>query len=129
MVAQRRGFGTFWLIVGDHYGDRPEVFELEVGQGTRALPVFGFEEEAMLFLRLSCLEGRWRVSETDSADLSSALTGAYSGVQRIVLDPFPEVGFDGSYEASSLLRERFVDLLANSRRPRSHPPNHPAATE
>ena len=110
MDAERAGFRTFWLIVGDH-GDRPEVFELGADKGMRVLPVFSFADEARLFLRLGGLEGRWRVGETAAADLASALTGVHRGVSRVVLDPFPEIGFGEFYEAFSLGREEFVDLL------------------
>lgn len=99
------------MIVQDD-GDRPKVFELEAGRGEKSLPIFSFEEEALLFLRLGGLEGPWRTSETDAAGLVSALTGTCSGVQRIVLDPFPEIGFDALYEAVSLRWERFIDLFA-----------------
>ncbi|MBA2534187.1 MAG: hypothetical protein H0V21_04195, partial [Rubrobacter sp.] len=98
----------------------------------RTLPIFCFEDEALLFLRLGGLEGRWRADETGAADLATNLastpSGAYSMVRRVVLDPFPEVGFDGFRKAVSLPREMFVDLLANPRRPQVHSPNRPAAT-
>ncbi len=120
------GFGTFWLIVGGD-GARPEVFTLGDEGGTegetRTLPVFSFEEEALLFLHLGGLGDHWRASETDAADLATNLatnlapapTGAYRAVQRVVLDPFPDAGLDGFCEAVSLRRRRFVDLLTNPR--------------
>jgi len=103
--------GTFWLIVQDN-GDRPKVFELGAGRGEKSLPIFSFEEEALLFLCLGGLEGPWRASETDAAELSSALTGMCSGVQHVALDPFPEIGFDALCETVSLRWERFIDLFA-----------------
>jgi hypothetical protein len=72
-------------------------------------------EEALLFLHLGGLEERWRVSEIDAADLISALNGACPGVQRVVLDPFPAVGFHGFPEVPSLHRKRFLGLLATPR--------------
>jgi hypothetical protein len=105
---------TFWLIVGEgtKTGDLTEVFELGTGGGTRAWPVFSFEEEALLFLRLGGLEGRWRVIETDAADTIPALTGACPAVEHVVLDPFPEVGFHRFLDVVSLHRKRFVELFA-----------------
>ena len=102
---------TFWVIVQDD-GDRPKVFELGVGTGEKSLPIFSFEEEVLLFLRLGGLEGPWRASEPDAAELGSALIGTSSGIRRVVLDPFPEIGFDVLYEAMSLRWERFIDLFA-----------------
>lgn len=59
----RTGFRTFWLIVRDD-GDRPEVFTLGADSDVKTLPVFSFEEEALLFLRLGGLEERWRARPT-----------------------------------------------------------------
>jgi hypothetical protein len=103
--------GTFWLIVHDD-GDRPKVFELEAGRGEKSLPIFSFEEEALLFLRLGGLEERWRASETDAAELDSALSGTCSGVRHVVLDPFPKIGFASLCETVSLQWERFIDMFA-----------------
>jgi hypothetical protein len=103
--------GAFWLIVQDD-GDRPKVFELGAGRGEKSLPIFSFEEEALLFLRLGGLEGLWRASETDAAELASALTRTCSGVQHVVLDPFPEIGFEALFESVNLRWERFIDLFA-----------------
>ncbi len=111
---QRTRPRTFWLIVQDD-SDRPKVFNLGVGRGEKSLPIFSFEEEALLFLRLGGLEGPWRARETDAADLGSALTGTCSHVRRVVLDPFPEIGFDALFETVSLRWERFIDLFAISR--------------
>ena len=113
------------MIVQDD-GDRQKVFELGAGSGGRSLPVFSFEEEALLFLRLGGLEGRWRASETGAADLASALTRA---VRRIVLDPFPEAGLRGYLGAVSLGREEFVDLFASGRRFRSRTASDPWMSE
>jgi len=111
MGLKRTRPGTFWLIVQDD-GDRTKVFELGAGRGEKSLPIFSFEEEALLFLCLGGLEGPWRASETDAAELGSALTGTCSGVQRVVLDPFPKIGFDVLFETVSLRWERFIDLFA-----------------
>ena len=106
---------TFWLIVQDA-GDRPKVFEPGTGRGERSLPIFSFEEEALLFLSLGGLEEPWRTRETDAAELALALTGPYRVVQRVVLDPFPEVGLRGYPGDLRFGREEFVDLLAFGRR-------------
>jgi hypothetical protein len=108
---------TFWLIVrGD--ADQPIIFELETGSGEKSLPVFSFEEEARLFLRLGGLEGHWRASKTDAATLAETC----SGTEFVVLDPFPDVGLDALDEAVSLRWEMFLDLLSFPRQPAALPP-------
>lgn len=55
------------------------------------LPVFSFEEEAELFLRLgaSFAGGGWLARETGAGELASLLLGPLSGVERVALDPLP----------------------------------------
>ena len=83
---------TFWLIVGEgtKNGDLNEVFELGTGGGTRAWPVFSFEEEALLFLRFCGFGGGWHASKSGIADLVSVLSDACPDVWRVALDPIPE---------------------------------------
>ena len=111
----RSQYRNFWLIVRDEgaNGSGPqELLTLGTEDGARTLPVFSFEDEALLYLRLAGLEGSWRVSETVASALVSALCETYRDVQGVVLDPFPEAGFDGFYEAVSLRRDKFLHLLA-----------------
>jgi hypothetical protein len=111
-------FGTFWIIVGDGLdegGARWQVFTLGADGDPEELPVFSFEEEALLFLGLGGLEGHWRASRITAPDLVTLLTGAYRGARGVVLDPFPEVGLSGYLGAVSFGREEFVDLLAIGR--------------
>ena len=97
-------------------GGPPEVLTLGVeGDGT-ILPVFSFEEEALLFLRLCGFSGGWRASKSGIADLASALSDACSGIRRVALDPIPEIGPHGLHDLVSLSREEFVRLLATGRR-------------
>jgi hypothetical protein len=110
--------GTFWLIVRDD-ADQPMIFELGSGSGEKSLPIFSFEEEALLFLRLGGLEGLWRTSETDAATLAETC----SGVECVVLDPFPEIGFDALGEAVSLRWGMFLDLFGLPRQPAWLPPH------
>ncbi len=68
-----------------------EVMALRLAGGERVVPVFGFEEEAELFLRFGTgpAEGRWLVRETGAGELASLLLGPLSGVGRVALDPLP----------------------------------------
>jgi hypothetical protein len=122
LIEDNEGLGrirpkTFWLIVRND-ADQQMIFELETGSGEMSLPIFSFEEEAQLFLRLGGLEGHWRASETDAATLAETCSGA----EYVVLDPFPEVGFDALGDAVSLRWEVFLDLFSVPRQPAALPP-------
>jgi len=107
------------LIVRDDLGagdGPPEVLTLGAGGGVEGdgtiLPVFSFEEEALLFLRLCGFGGGWHASKSGIADLASVLSDACSEVRRVALDPIPEIGPHGPHDLVSLSREEFVGLLA-----------------
>lgn len=77
----------FWLIV-DRRSGGTEVLGIELASGQEALPVFGFEDEARMFLELGT-SSRWQVREMTGVDLTSVLVGPCAGVGRVVLDPLP----------------------------------------
>jgi hypothetical protein len=97
----------------------PEILTLGAGSGLKGdwtiLPVFSFEEEALLFLRLCGFGGGWHASKRGIADLASVLSDACSDVRRVALDPIPEFGSHGPYDFVSLSREEFVGLLSAGR--------------
>jgi hypothetical protein len=81
-----------WLIVKDRTSGM-DMFTVDLGGDEEALAVFGFEEEARMFLELrrgASGEGR-RVRQTSAGELVSVLYGPCSGAQRVVLDPLPDV--------------------------------------
>jgi hypothetical protein len=115
----RSRFEPSWLIVRDDLGaggGPPEVLTLEAGGNGELdesiLPVFSFEEEALLFLRLCGFGGGWRVSKSSAADLASVLSDASPDTWRVALDPLPEIGQCGPHDLVSLPRKEFVRLLA-----------------
>jgi hypothetical protein len=115
-------FETSWLIVRNDLGagdGPPEVLTLGAGGGVEGdgtiLPVFSFEEEALLFLRLCGFGGGWRVSKSSAADLASVLADACPDARRVALDPVPEIGRCGPHDLVSLPRKEFVRLLATGR--------------
>ena len=73
------------------------------------MPVFGFREEAELFLGAS--GGGWRARETGSGELISALHGPCRDVGRVALDPVPGMVADRTLELVSLSRERLVRFV------------------
>ena len=115
----RSRFEPSWLIVRDDLGaggGPPEVLTLEAGGNGELdesiLPVFSFEEEALLFLRLCGFRGSWRVNKSSAADLASVLADACPDARRVALDPVPEIGQCGPHDLVSLPRKEFVRLLA-----------------
>jgi hypothetical protein len=119
----RSRFEPSWLIVRDDLGaggGPPEVLTLEAGGNGELdesiLPVFSFEEEALLFLRLCGFEGGGAsVSKSGAADLASVLADACPDARRVALDPVPEIGRCGPHDLVSLPRKEFVRLLATGR--------------
>lgn len=84
--ARRR---TYWLIVGSGAG-RSGEFTIEDAEGGETLPVFGFEDEALLYLRLEELGEGWRARETTAGELICVLLRAGPG--RVALDPWSSAG-------------------------------------
>jgi hypothetical protein len=113
-------FETFWLIVRGHVGaggGPPEILTLEAGGGVegdgKILPVFSFEEEALLFLCLCGFSGGWRASKSEITDLALVLSDACPEVRSVALDPIPEIGTYGLDDLVSLSREAFFGLLCH----------------
>lgn len=119
-------YGNFWLIVRNDSanGITPQEIltlgveveaECDTERAARTLPVFSFEEEALLFLRLSGLEAGWRAKKSSAMDLAAALSDAYPYTRRVALDPIPEFGPHRLQDLVSIPLEEFVGLLANGR--------------
>jgi hypothetical protein len=113
-TGARTRFETSWLIVRDDLGaggGPPEVLTLGGEVDERILPVFSFEEEALLFLHFCSFGEGWHASKSGIADLASAL----SDVWRVALDPIPEIGPHGPHGLVCVSRKKFVGLLAAGR--------------
>jgi hypothetical protein len=95
-----------------------EVLTANLARGGEALPVFSFEDEANVFLRLGALGDDWRARETVGGELVSVLYGPCAGVDRVVLDPIPLPGslVEGLNGLLSTGREAFMRSLLNPRR-------------
>ena len=106
---------TRWLIVRK-VGNPSEPLCVYVGV-EKALPIFSFEEEAELFLRLGGYSGRWRARESCAGELASVLCGPCRGVRSVALDPLPEMLEDGTLALVGVGRKRFLkEILARERR-------------
>lgn len=77
----------YWLIARRVLG-RTEVLTLKVG-AEEALPVFGFEEEAALFLYFEDLGAGWRVEKAAAGKIRRVLFGPRSRTSNVILDPLP----------------------------------------
>jgi hypothetical protein len=89
-----------------------EVLTID-GNG-EVLPVFGFKEEAEMFLRLGVSGTGWRVRETTRGELVSVLYAPCRDVRLVALDPLPEMAFESTVGFVSLGREAFVEVLLPS---------------
>ena len=76
----------------------PNVLVLDFPEGRTALPVFGLEEEAGMFLWLETAGEGWRVAEISEADLGALLRGSCASV----VHPFAEEDVGPSYSAKVL---------------------------
>lgn len=133
-----------WLLVRDsadtaslggsdsRAGRKLEILSLDTAEG-KVLPIFGSEEEAARFARALATEDEgtadagkeWWPRGTGAGELISLLsgsafsTGACADVERIVIDPPPEVSegiTDGTFYSSSqdlvsTNRECFLEAL------------------
>jgi hypothetical protein len=106
----------FWLIARHRTGGMA-VLTTNLARGGEALPVFSFEDEANMFLRLGALGDDWRARETTGGELVSVLCGPCAGVDRVVLDPIPLPGslVEGLNGLLSTGREAFMRSLLNPR--------------
>ncbi len=81
----------YWLIMGQE-NDRMDLLTLGLASGEKVLPVFSHGEEAGAFLQRRGSWGTgWRARETTARKLVSVLLGPCAGVERVVLDPVPEI--------------------------------------
>ncbi len=100
---------AYWLLAGGEAG-RTEMLTVDLDGLGGALAVFGFEEEAEMFSSWAS-GGEWRLEKTTAEELAGMLSGSYSAVRFVALDPLPELVSGGMVGLVSLRRERFVDRL------------------
>jgi len=112
----RRG-PRWWLLVKTERG-RVEFLTTvaSVTNSGETLPVFGYEEEAEMFLHLSGYgDGGWSARESSSGEIVSVLCGPCSGVDGVALDPLPQIVTDETLCLVWMGRERFLkQLLGNA---------------
>lgn len=84
-----------------------ESLKIPLTTGKEALPVFSFEDEAGMFLRLGKFDGDRRIRETGAREIMSMLYPLCVGVDSVVLDPLP-APFAGLNALLSMGREAFM---------------------
>lgn len=120
--ASRRAPGrapgsAYWLIAKNENG-RLEVLATRLAGAEEALPVFSHEEEAEMFFRLwEVGSDGWQVRESTAGELISVLYGPCASVERVALDPLPEMLVEWTFGLVSLSRKRFVDLVLSREQP------------
>jgi hypothetical protein len=106
-----------------------EVLTLDAG-GETVLPVFSFQDEGEIFLRLGAAEADWYLRETTTGELVSLLLGLCAGIDKVALDPLPGIGERELLELVSTGRGHFVrhlmgEVAAHSER--KNPPGRETA--
>ncbi|MGB3633248.1 MAG: hypothetical protein WA982_04360 [Rubrobacteraceae bacterium] len=111
MATEDRVSGShYWLIVSRRAGAQ-EIFSLGLAE-LECLPVFSFSDEAEMFLELRGLENDWEPWKTGLGELFSMLFSNLSGIQRVSLDPLPEISDDNTMtDLVSISRKSFMDRL------------------
>ena|SRR3712207_3040228 len=100
---------SFWLIATRTHGGT-EVLTFAAG-GETVLPIFSFQEEVELFLRLQAKGADWWPRETTPGELASLLLGLRARVDKVALDPLPGLGERTILGLVSTGRRHFVRYL------------------
>ncbi len=104
---------AFWLIVKEEAGQE-EILTIHLEGEGETLPVFGFEDEAGMFLSLGTLGAGWRIKQTTVGELTRALLDSGAGVEFVSLDPLPELVCREMIGLVSLRKEQFIDRYSDN---------------
>ena len=115
----RCGHPRFLIVKRDAEG--ANVLVLRFPDGQTALPVFGLEEEASMFLWLETVAEGWRVAVISEADLAALLRDSCARVQGVV-HPFAARGVGKG--PATVNREEFLGALPGVLSRRAREPAH-----
>jgi hypothetical protein len=100
---------SFWLIATQTHGVM-EMLTIDA-DGETVLLVFSFQEEGEFFLRLEATGAGWWPREITARELVSLLLGPCVRVDKVALDPFPDLGEREIVGLVSVGRRAFVRHL------------------
>jgi hypothetical protein len=105
------GHRRFLIARRDAKGaDDADVLVLPLPDGRTALPVFGLEVEAGMFLWLETAEEAWHVVEISEGGLAALLRGPCAGVRCLLVRPFAADGVGRG--PATVAREDFLRTLS-----------------
>ena len=113
MLSEKEIWRPHWLIVKRCISGM-DVLTVDLCGSVEALAVFRFEEETQMFLdfRLGASGEGWRTRQISPGELASVLYGPCSGVQKVTIDPLPEViDRDKSISLFVMDRDDFLKVL------------------
>src|SRR5215216_7803466 len=116
-VPRRAGIQRYWVIARDAkdgFG-QPDLLTVDFDGAGEALPIFSFEEEAEMFLWLQTTEDGREVREITPGQLVSILYGPCTDVERVMLDPLPEIGARVQISLLGMDRHDFVESVMGAR--------------
>ncbi len=119
-VTERSRERSRFLIARQRAKDA-DVLVLRLPDGQTALPVFGLEEEAGMFLWLETAGEGWHVAEISEADLAALLRESCADVRRIVR-PFAAGRSDKGL--ATVDREDFLRTISGERSRRGEGAGH-----
>lgn len=99
----------FWLITKQDNG-RMDVLTMS-RDGGEVLPIFCFEDEAEVYLRIETPGACWRARETTVGELVSLLYGPCADVEKVALDPLPAMDGEEIMDLAQRGRKRFIESL------------------
>ena len=106
-VSKREPGTSYWLISKNENGQL-EILATDLAGGEEAMPVFSHEQEAEMFLGLWEVGFYgWQAWESTVGEILSVLCAPCASVERVAVDPLPEMGLERIVGLVSLSRERF----------------------
>jgi hypothetical protein len=101
-----------WWLIAKHENRQVEFLTMAHDEDDEEiLPVFGYEEEAEMFLHLGRYGDSWSARESSNGEIVSVLCGPCSSAGSVVLDPLPEMMDDEMLALVRLGRRRFLGWL------------------
>jgi hypothetical protein len=102
----------WWLIAKTENGRVEFLTTAREEDGGETLPVFGYEEEAEMFLHLGGYgDDGWSARESSIGEIVSVLCGPCSGAEGVSLDPLPGMVGDGTLCLVRMRREIFLGRI------------------